>query len=851
MIIVQNFIYCLNVDPYTQEIINLRTDTSSDGREVLLQWDTSHTLLANETFIIWIYSVNETNGYRRTGATHSTDYPLQGLSDSFHYLLRIQVVSRLSSSHTSLYYIHTEKAPPVAPEYGVIGLIAGLIIVIVLFVLILVLIMILLLKRRYRQTKIVDYKTEREPGIGSHPQYCNISEVYTSGTPPNTNQLILNTHTSKKGTYKKLPQSDIPSSPPQKDTSRITTEYISLDQLGKETDSGMEDIGSHNGELQYENVRDTVYQSTSWKYVRDPHAILVPLTQYKDHLSQLLDEYGLEKEYRALGGQELRSECNNATLNVNKNKNKYKLIYPYDKSRVVLASPHDTDYINASFIPGFYLSDTFIAAQAPKSNTVEDFWQLILEQRVSTIVMLTRLVEQSSTKCMGYWPECPGTCEEYGHVMVTLQKEEHYTEYSIRHLVLTVSDNRKIKVTQFHYTAWPDHDVPQLYSNLLEFTVIVKQHKERERAPLLVHCSAGVGRSGTFISLYNLVEAVSAGEPISVYRIVNEMREHRPQMVQTFNQYQFIYFALLELIFGRTSIPSEDFCENYKLYQQSQGDTNTDIFMEQFQELSYQSKCSFNYLQTVAMDPSNADKNVVKEGLPYDSNRVTLYSPNWPCEYINASYMEEYELAVTPLPTSNTIQDFLQLVYQLEDPLVVVLLSKKEYQRVREGASNRVCYWLEEQGRRDFGGFSVTTEKSNKSSFLIQQKMKVFTNYDNDERSFSQFISLVWEETGGVTDVVGVLTLLEFIKQRHTPSKKLLFVCSDGIGKSGVLLTVYTAVREMDRNRPIDVFQTVKKLRNARKNMVPTIVSITILLLQDSRLPDLPDLDIDTYKLFI
>ena len=313
------------------------------------------------------------------------------------------------------------------------------------------------------------------------------------------------------------------------------------------------------------------------------------MSEYKNHLNHLMCEFRMEEEYRALGGQKLRYDYDTAKLEINSHKNKYKLIYPYDNSRVMLASQTDSDYINASLIPGLQVSDTFIASQAPKPNTEGDFWQMIFEQRVTTIVMLTRVVELGKEKSTVYWPQEPGTSVVYGRVNVVLQKEENLTGYTKRELVFTGPDNKSNKLTQFHYTAWPDHDVPQLYNNLLSFTEMVKKRKKIEISPLLVHCSTGVGRSGTFI-----------GEPISIYRIVNEMREYRPQMVQTFNQYKFLYLSVLELIFGSTSIPSEDFCENYKLYQLSQSDGQIDVFKEQFPELNYQSECSFNYPHTAA-----------------------------------------------------------------------------------------------------------------------------------------------------------------------------------------------------------------------------------------------------------
>ena len=606
---------------------------------------------------------------------------------------------------------------------------------------------------------------------------------------------------------------------------------MTLDQLegsigvGGESNPCVKEKVIPNNEMEYENVRLSLYESTTAKYTHDPCATLVPLSQFKRHLSHLLGESRLEKEYRQLEEQDLRYECSHALRNENSARNKYKLIYPYDKSRVVLTSNKDSDYINASYVPGFYVSHTFIVAQAPKKNTVTHFWQMILEQRVSTVVMLTRVVELGKEKCTSYWPQGVGSSCKYEGIKVTLKREEKYVCYFRREMEVMGPDSSSYSLTQFHYVGWPDHDVPQLFIELLDFTQMIKKHLLRERTHLLVHCSAGVGRSGTFITLYNLLEAVGVGETISVYRIVNEMREHRPQMVQTFSQYKFIYLAVLEMIFGMTGISSGDFCDTYKLYLQSRGDSG-DVFREQFEEICYQSDCSFTYPQEAARNPSNAGKNAMQDVLPYDVNRVILYSPNWPCEYINASYMGSYEMIVTMLPTHETIQDFLQLVYQLEDPLVVLLFTQSEYQQVRSGASNRVCYWLEENGKKEFGEFTTTTEKSQKSSFMIQQKMKVHSNYDSYERSFSQFISLVWEDTGTVNDVVGVLTLLDIIRKHlTTPGKKTVFCCNDGIGKSGVLSTLYRTVREIDTGKCIDVFQTVKQIRSYRKNMVPTLVS--------------------------
>ena len=145
-------------------------------------------------------------------------------------------------------------------------------------------------------------------------------------------------------------------------------------------------------------------QTSVTRYQDDPNAVLIELQHYKQHLDTLLSENRMEKEYNALGGLELRYDCEHAFLEQNYNKNKYKMIYPYDKSRVVITdiSSCGNDYINASYIPGFYTTEHFIAAQAPKPNTLSSFWHMVWEQGVRTIVSLTNRVEQGRTKYILY-----------------------------------------------------------------------------------------------------------------------------------------------------------------------------------------------------------------------------------------------------------------------------------------------------------------------------------------------------------------------------------------------------------------------------------------------------------------
>ena len=621
-------------------------------------------------------------------------------------------------------------------------------------------------------------------------------------------QLISPIRTLTKGSYSKLEESD------------------SFDILT------VKDVSNNANRIESPMSGSVLSQTSVTKYQDDPNAALIELQHYKQHLDNLLLENRMEREYDALGGLELRHDCEHAFLAQNYNKNKYKMIYPYDKSRVVIKdiSSCGSDYINASHIPGFYISEHFIAAQAPKPNTLSSFWHMIWEQGVRTIVSLTNRVELGKTKCMLYWPENIGDSVAYGVVNVSLQKEEEFVDYTVRDLIVSGVSNRKIRTKQFHYTAWSDHNTPQLYNNLLAFIQVVKERERKiSSSPILVHCTAGVGRSGTFLALYNLQDAIDQGVSISVYRLVNEMREHRPHMVQTFLQYKYIYLAILEMIMGCTSIFNNDFRDTFSLYLQAEEPGYLSVFKLQFEELNYQTEKCFDHQCTVCYYPENVARNTADTTVPFDFTRVVLSSPSWNCDYVNASYINGNRLIAAPLPREETLQEFLQLVYQLDNPIVVVLLSRQEYEAVRRGSSDIIYFWSEEKGCKEFGAFKVEMESMIKSPFYIQQRMSVYSGYENQQRSFCQYISFYWGESDKSLDAAAAITLLDHvsISLAEDVDKSAIFCCMDSIGKSGIMLAVLLSVLNMKESGSVDIFQTVKRLRNSRKNMVPTIVSQT------------------------
>ncbi|KAM9424712.1 receptor-type tyrosine-protein phosphatase H-like isoform 2-T2 [Pholidichthys leucotaenia] len=274
---------------------------------------------------------------------------------------------------------------------------------------------------------------------------------------------------------------------------------------------------------------------------------------FPNHFDQLnLDENrGFSLEYENLAPVGMDQTRSSALLPENKVKNRFTNILPYDNCRVKLSTsgPGETsDYINANYMPGYNNSKEYIATQGPLPSTINDFWRMIWEQRVKGIVMVTNCTEGGRTKCEKYWPTA-GKADNYGNLLVTTryeQQELNWTlrEFSIKHK--NSSEERTVK--HFHFTAWPDHGVPQGTEVLIQFRELLRQHIEREAAnmPTVVHCSAGVGRTGTIIALDVLLQQLQKKRAVGINDFVRKMRMNRPHMVQTESQYVFLHQCIMD-----------------------------------------------------------------------------------------------------------------------------------------------------------------------------------------------------------------------------------------------------------------------------------------------------------------
>ncbi|XP_019747696.1 tyrosine-protein phosphatase non-receptor type 3 isoform X2 [Hippocampus comes] len=254
--------------------------------------------------------------------------------------------------------------------------------------------------------------------------------------------------------------------------------------------------------------------------------------------------FHFENLYRRKPG--LTLSC--ARLPKNMEKNRYRDILPYDVTRVTLEGQED--YINASHItvapPVSGECLRYVAAQGPLPQTCSHFWQSVWEQQSHTIVMLTTLTERGRTKCHQYWPH-PPEVKDYGHMRVKCHSEECNLAYVTRQFTLTHTQRGEERaVTHLQYVAWPDHGVPDDPSDFLLFITSARERRRAEE-PLVVHCSAGIGRTGVLITMETALTLLDRGLPVFPLDIVKTLRDQRAMMIQTTCQFQFVCEAILRV----------------------------------------------------------------------------------------------------------------------------------------------------------------------------------------------------------------------------------------------------------------------------------------------------------------
>ncbi|CAM5161581.1 unnamed protein product [Natator depressus] len=543
-----------------------------------------------------------------------------------------------------------------------------------------------------------------------------------------------------------------------------------------------------------------------------------------------------------------------ARKNYNQNKNRYIDILPYDYNRVELSEINGdpgSDYINASHIDGFKEPRKYIAAQGPKDETTDDFWRMIWEQKATIIVMVTRCEENNRNKCAQYWPTTANSTATFGDTVVKSNESKICPDYIIQKLHIT---NRKEKtpgrdVTHIQFTSWPDHGVPEDPHLLLKLRRRVNALSNFFSGPVVIHCSAGVGRTGTYIAIDAMLEGLEVEGRVDVYGYVVKLRRQRCLMVQVETQYILIHQALVEYNqFGETEVTVSELHTYLNNLKKRDPPSDPSLLEAEFQRLpSYRGWRS----QNTGNRQENKSKNRNSKMIPYDFNRVPIKheeekskesehdseessDEDSDCEdasrYINASFITGYwgpkEMIATQGPLPETINDFWQMIFQRKVKVIVMLTELNE-------GDQQLCaqYW--EEGKQRYEGIEVEMKDVNLSSSYTIRAFDVTHVKRKETRNVYMYQYHRWNGSDLPENPKDLVTMILNLKQklaaksvtedsRYSRSVPIVIHCRDGSEQTGVFCALLTLLESAETEDVIDVFQVVKSLRRERPGMVPT-----------------------------
>ncbi|XP_028402504.1 receptor-type tyrosine-protein phosphatase F-like [Dendronephthya gigantea] len=599
-----------------------------------------------------------------------------------------------------------------------------------------------------------------------------------------------------------------------------SNQYMAMDDLDagdRDTDSETDAAGDNP--VNYDNT-DTLYGNAKVTETRDPFR-MVPAEEFQSYVQDLKknDNFGFDNQFKELP-QGISYPCTIAKSPENKSKNRYGNIVSYDDALVTLTDNGQVSYINASFITGVK-PRSYIATQGPTTKTVSTFWEMIWEQECSIIVMLTNLKEKEKVKCAKYWTE---SSKAFGKIFLTFQGKELFPYYVIRKFLLEKDESERY-VTQFHFTAWPDHGVPKYPTQLLAFQHALRSPGVEINGPIVVHCSAGVGRTGTFIAIDHSLENFFHQDQrsVDVFHIVQEMRKCRVNMIQTLEQYILVHEAILEFIlFGFNELEGNALEHAIQQLKKTNPSTKQTGFAEIFQRLrSFSPVLTKQECKTATLD-RNSCKNRTKEICPADFARVTLSSSISSSDYINATFVDGFQqknaYIATDCPLANTFDDFWQMIYEQRSPLVVMLNNWKE------GREKYTEYFPTEEGyTTKYGNFYVRLDEQVSDKAIIFRKFSISMSSNFESPNVVRHFQYTqWPKRTVPDKPDDILQLIHTIQtaQRKNTQGPMVVHCGNGAGRTGTFVTISICMERLKIEQRVDVFQCIKLIREHRPQFV-------------------------------
>ncbi|KAK3873550.1 hypothetical protein Pcinc_021450 [Petrolisthes cinctipes] len=543
----------------------------------------------------------------------------------------------------------------------------------------------------------------------------------------------------------------------------------------------------------------------------------VPNSQLEAYLNKIISSPDTMQEFLSVAPNVGKSQSD-GELPENKKKNRYRNNLPYNETRVKLSllSTQDTDknsdYINANHVHGFGGSLRYIAAQGPKDSnkpTIGDFWRMVMEQHVTAIIMVANFVEGGKSKVGAYLKL--GEKLEVENITVKVLKTDTHSNHHVSRIQV-VKNESSHTLTHYHYTSWPDHGVPtESHSLATMIRYIIDSHSQ---GTVVVHCSAGIGRTGTVLFVMLMYEMLMVHGGVDPLEVLQRLRDCRARLVENVAQYNLGLRVFDELLYGNITSISRDNLDGQLKEQKSQSH-------ELYQRVAAFPSClSYRAASCPKYSALNRNTNI----LPADGRHIFLKIENGDptSQYINAIHLDGLnnpsKMIVTEHPLPATHEKFWRMVVEQKCASIVLVNSYNGYE------SEFPQIVSEKNKDTTVGQFIIRTYDITNRDSLIIYTIKIFSKKAQDvHQKVSVYQVIGWpygKQLPASPKVLVAVSEMVLQDYRNSEAGPVLLCCGNGVTGCGLMSGVLLVVERLQEQQMVDVYRTMVHLRRVRPQFI-------------------------------